>query len=146
MKVSHPTSQKASPSTFHGFEITSDDSWLPRGVTRDAAMAKMTRSISRHNSNPGAHFIWVIDLIKEREGKDPSFNQPRRPSTNKSQDRGCNSFMQYRMIAKRVFPRGQQTEVSKSVEPLWSTESLEMRFFCERAAEIESGNLTLWYR
>jgi hypothetical protein len=134
-KFSHSATQKESTPIFHGYEITLDPSWIPRGYTSAAAVAKMERSISRHNP---ADFLWVTDLIEERGQKDPTFRLPKTRPT--SQDRGCNSFMQYRMIAKDLFPRGQQTEVSKSVEPLWSTESPEMRFFCERAAEIESGN------
>lgn len=140
-KFSHPTNQKSAANS-HGFELMADPSWIPQGFTRQAATAMIQEAISHHTHYPGVPFIWVSDLVAERGRKEPSFNQWTKPKTTRNQERGCNSFMQYRMYAQRAFG-GQQTEVSKNVEQLWSTESDEMRFHCERAAEIESCNLTL---
>jgi hypothetical protein len=146
VKVSHPTESKATKSTHHGFEILEDGAWIPRGLTRDVAYEKIDAATAKHFPVPGVQCLWVIDLIEERGRKDPSFNRPRKRSKNASQDRGCNSFMQYRMKAQLAFHGDQQTEVSKCVELLWSTESDAMKFYCQRAAEIESGNLTLGRR
>ena len=119
-----------------------DPSWIPQGFTRETASAMIQKAVSHHTPYPEVPFLWADDLIAERGRKDPSFNIPPRRRGNGVHDRGCNSFMQYRMYAQRAFS-GQQTEVSKSVEQLWSTESGQMKFQCERAAEIESRNLTL---
>jgi hypothetical protein len=119
-----------------------DPSWIPQGFTREAASAMIQKSVSHHTPYPEVPFVWVDDLVAERGRKDPLFDISPKRKTNGAQDRGCNSFMQYRMYAQRAFS-GQQTKVSKNVEQLWSTESDQMKFQCERAAEIESRNLTL---
>jgi hypothetical protein len=117
---------------FQGYQIVIDKSWLEPGQTFDQANSRMENSTSRTGYLPHIPCIFAHELMA-------AHSRERRGSTSArlSSERTCNSFLQYRILAQRSC-KGQQTDISKEVEPLWRTESPEMHFFCLRNSEIET--------
>lgn len=111
-------------------------SWLEQGQTLERANARMQKSIALTNYISEIPCIWADDLIAEFI---QTHGPHKRTAASIINDRPCNSFFQYRMLAQHCF-FGRQTDISKGVEVLWRAESKEMYFYCFRNSEIEARN------